>query len=119
MYKKCIILYIKRKEINSLISRLFEVKPCKVNLLLLKGDVVCNINTLLINGKAIEYIRINNDISGNPRYVIHFLNIADNYEEAIKIAKKIGGKKYRAKWYGGGIVISSYSLENDLKQVIK
>ena len=33
---------------------------------------------------------------------------------------KISGlSKYRAKWYGGGYVIQSYSIEEDLKFYIK
>ena len=75
-------------------------------------------NTIKINGKEIEYKRINNCINGNPRYVIHFLNIADNYMDAINIARQIGGKKYRAKWFGGGVVFSSYNIIEDLKQII-
>ena len=75
-------------------------------------------NTIKINGKEIEYKRINNCINGNPRYVIHFLNIADNYMDAINIARQIGGKKYRAKWFGGGVVFSSYNIIEDLKRII-
>ena len=75
-------------------------------------------NTIKINGKEIEYKRINNCVNGNPRYVIHFLNIADNYIDAINIARQIGGKKYRAKWFGGGVVFSSYNIIEDLKRII-
>lgn len=67
----------------------------------------------IING--IEVFRVDNDVNGNPRYVVHFLSLADNYNEALLKARKIGGKKYRAKWFGGGIVFSSYNLNEDLK----
>lgn len=59
----------------------------------------------------INFIRINNDINGNPRYVFHYLELTNDYDAAVKIANKIGGRKYRAKWYGGGIVIQSYNLQ--------
>ena len=75
-------------------------------------------NTIKINDKEIEYKRINNCVNGNPRYIIHFLSIADTYQEAINIAKQIGGKRYRAKWFGGGVVFSSYNIIEDLKQII-
>ena len=75
-------------------------------------------NIVEINGKDIEIIRIDNCINGNPRYIIHFLSIADTYQDAINIAKQIGGKKYRAKWFGGGVVFSSYNIIEDLKQII-
>jgi hypothetical protein len=60
----------------------------------------------------INFKRVNNDINGNPRYVCHFLNIADNYEQAVKLANKIGGKKFHNKQYGGGIVFQSYNIDN-------
>lgn len=59
----------------------------------------------------INFKRINNDINGNPRYVCHFLNIAPSYEQAVKIANTIGGKKFHNKQYGGGIVFQSYNLD--------
>lgn len=64
-----------------------------------------------------SFKRVNNDVNGNPRYVIHFLNIADNYSDALKIAKKFGGKKFHNKQYGGGIVIQSYNLQNDIELI--
>ena len=76
-------------------------------------------NTIKINGRDVEYFKIDNDINGNPRYVIHFLEIDNDYNTALNISRKIGGKKYRANWFGGGIVIQSYSLETDLEHIIK
>ena len=77
------------------------------------------VNTVRVNGQDVGYVRINNDVNGNPRYVIHFLAVADDYIEAVNISRKIGGKKYRGKDFGGGIVIQSYSLETDLEHIIK
>lgn len=76
----------------------------------------------------IRLTRINNDTNGNPRYVVHFLELLNNeenefldfskkYDYALKKAKKIGGKKFHNKQYGGGIVFQSYNT-NDLKQDI-
>jgi hypothetical protein len=64
-----------------------------------------------------NFKRVNNDVNGNPRYVFHFLNIADNYSDALKIAKKFGGKKFHNKQYGGGIAIQSYNLKNDCNRI--
>lgn len=58
------------------------------------------------------FTRIDSDINGNPRYVIHYLQIAPNYQWAVYLANKIGGKKYHTKRYGGGIVFQSYSIEH-------
>lgn len=73
----------------------------------------------------IEFTRLTNDVNGNPRYVVHFLELISNeegsvselYEIAVKKANKIGGKKYNTKKYGGGIVFQSYSLP-DLERSI-
>ena len=75
-----------------------------------------------INGiEPSDFTRINNDTYGNPRYVIHFLqllndqermipSIDEKYRVALKKAKKIGGKKFSNKQYGGGIVFQSYNI---------
>ena len=86
-----------------------------------------------INQNPITFTRIKNDTNGNPRYVCHFLNlnteaelaatgadwisISDKYSIACKRANKIGGKKYTAKAYGGGIVFQSYSLDEDVRNI--
>jgi Tfp pilus assembly protein PilP len=70
-----------------------------------------------------DFTRINNDINGNPRYVIHFLDILNmeereflpfskKYIYSLKKAKLIGGKKYDNKQYGGGIVFQSYNIQD-------
>lgn len=83
-----------------------------------------------IIGSVFNWLRINNDINGNPRYVMHFMDILNNeeksflpfnksYEYALKKAKKIGGKKYHNKQYGGGIVFQSYNIDDTEKKVIQ
>lgn len=66
---------------------------------------------------GINFLRIDNDTNGNPRYVCHFLNIAKNYNEAIKKANTIGGRKYHTKKYGGGIVFQSYNIEDTAQRI--
>ncbi len=70
-----------------------------------------------------NWTRIKNDVNGNPRYVVHFLDLdihgpyegvgyglSERYAMACKLANTIGGRKYHNKSYGGGIVFQSYSL---------
>ena len=64
-----------------------------------------------------NFTRVNNDTNGNPRYVFHFLELADNYSQALFLAKKFGGKKFHNKQYGGGIVIQSYNLQDDCNRI--
>ena len=83
----------------------------------------------------IEFKRVNNDVNGNPRYVCHFLNlvcekdcynsvgeyigVSDKYIIALKRAKRIGGKKYHNKQYGGGIIFQSYNIEDTEKRIVE
>ena len=76
----------------------------------------------------IEFTRVNNDINGNPRYVVNFLdflkdddrsmNLEESYNIAFKRAKKLGGLKYRGKDYGGGFVFQSYSTQDLEKRIL-
>ncbi len=90
-----------------------------------------NVNIRVVSGIGEigeKFTRINNDVNGNPRYVIHFFDVLNTeernslpftklYEYAVKKAKKIGGKKYSNKSYGGGIVFQSYNIENTWKKI--
>ena len=74
--------------------------------------------TFTINQNPVDVYHVNNDVNGNPRYVIHYLNIADDYSTALSKAKEHGGKAYRAKWFGGGIVLQSFNLEHDVRDLL-
>mgnify|MGYP003607666822 CR=1 FL=1 len=73
----------------------------------------------LSNDEQVTVHRVNNDQNGNPRYVIHYSKVANNYDEALKISRKIGGKVYTAKWYGGGLVFSTYNLQYTLEYLLE
>jgi hypothetical protein len=71
--------------------------------------------------------RINNDVNGNPRFVVHFhailndgecegLSILEKYELAVKKARKVGGKMYRGRDFGGGIVFQSYDIQTTINK---
>jgi hypothetical protein len=80
----------------------------------------------------IKFTRVNNDINGNPRYVCHYSNllassytpegiyitIDQQYKRALFLAKKIGGRKFHNKQYGGGIVFQSYNIEETEKAIL-
>lgn len=86
--------------------------------------------------KDMDYKRINNDVNGNPRYVFHFLAflndkeqetiranarpfqaIDDMYREALNKARELGGKVYRGKDFGGGVVFQSYNVNTLIKAI--
>ena len=71
--------------------------------------------------------RINNDINGNPRFVVHFydllrdgegegLTILEKFDLVVKKARKVGGKMYRGKDFGGGIVFQSYDIQTTINK---
>lgn len=64
-----------------------------------------------------HFTRIKNDVNGNPRHVCHFLQFSRNYEDALAIAKTLGGKKFHNKQYGGGIVFQCFSLPDLCKRI--
>ena len=71
---------------------------------------------------SINWTRINNDTNGNPRYVCHWLAFspaADTYDQALSMARKLGGKKFHNKQYGGGIVFQSYNIEGLASKIIE
>jgi hypothetical protein len=71
--------------------------------------------------------RINNDLNGNPRFIVHFydllndgegegLTILEKFELAVKKGRKVGGKIYRGKDFGGGIVFQSYNIKETINK---
>ena len=85
---------------------------------------------------ANNFTRVNNDVNGNPRYVIHFLDlltskeqdeistkarpmqaINDMYREAVNKAADMGGKRYRGKDFGGGIVFEAHNLQYIINKI--
>ena len=66
-----------------------------------------------------DFYRVNNDVNGNPRYIIHWLAFADEYDKARQKANAIGFRVYRGKDFGGGFVGQSYNLENTAERIIK
>lgn len=75
----------------------------------------------MTNANKIDFTRVNNDVNGNPRLVVHFLQLLTKeeldsnllptsvkYDLALMRAKTVGGKKYHNKSYGGGIVFQEY-----------
>jgi hypothetical protein len=69
-------------------------------------------NYITVNGEEVSYHRIDNDVNGNPRYVVHFYDLGVELADYGRIA---GLTKYRGKWFGGGYVFTSYNLESDLE----
>ena len=77
---------------------------------------VSNEIIVTVNGEEYTVNSINNDVNGNARYVMHYLAFdIDNYDDV----SKYGFRKYRAKWFGGGIVFQAVNLEEKIKYMIE
>ena len=86
-----------------------------------------NLTQTLFN-EEIKLERANNDVNGNPRYILHFTAVGrklnDELGDAIKDrdlyllslqAAGRGFKKFHNKQYGGGIIFQSYHTAKDLE----
>lgn len=67
------------------------------------------------------WTRIKNDVNGNPRHVISWLDLepaADRtlsqearYTRVLRAANAVGGRRYTGKGFGGGIVFQAYECQ--------
>ena len=71
-----------------------------------------------VQEKEITTFRIPNDVNGNPRYVVNFRDLGVGLWDYDNINKLYGFKKYRAKWFGGGVVFQSYNIANTLEYAL-
>ena len=65
------------------------------------------------------FTRINNDVNGNPRFVVHYLQLADSYARALFLARQLGGRKFHNKQFGGGIAFQSYNTDQLAERIAK
>lgn len=70
--------------------------------------------THTVQGQDITAFRIPNDANGNPRYVVHFMDLNIKLADYDSINKLYGFCKYRAKWFGGGVVFQSFNIKDTL-----
>ena len=78
----------------------------------------CHLDHSTASHLGYDFFRVNNDVNGNPRYVIHFLAFDSDYDTARRLANSIGFNVYRGKNFGGGFVGQSYNLENTAERII-
>lgn len=61
---------------------------------------------------AANFTRIKHDVNGNPRYVTSWFGFGfKSYDDAIRAANSIGGRKYHNKSFDGGLVFQAYASE--------
>lgn len=94
------------------------VKQSEIEFTRINNDIngnpryVCHFLNLLNDadkqGTKLDAHKYNMDRSNDGKLYVTSIDI--QYERAIKKARKIGGKRFHNKQYGGGIVFQSYSL---------
>lgn len=71
----------------------------------------------LSTGERFSFYRVANDVNGNGRHMVSWLTLIPegtyslSFGEVHAAALRVGGSKYRAKWYGGGIVFQCYECQ--------
>ncbi len=73
----------------------------------------------LSNGEEIAVWQVKNRVSDTPRYVVHFSSIADSHDEAISLVEKVGGSRYNAVWFNGGVVFESHNPQETLEKLLE
>ena len=69
-------------------------------------------------GYLIPYEKISHDQFGYPRYLVHYTDLGLRQYDSI-IGRVTGLKKYRGKTRGDGLyTLTSFSLAEDLEQII-
>lgn len=76
-----------------------------------------------VNG--ITFYHANNDVNGNPRCIVHWVDLITDteksrgltvdigYKLACKRANKLGGRKYMGKDFGGGVIFNNCSIDSE------
>jgi len=74
---------------------------------------------IVIDGKEIEYIRAEKKGQGLYRYILHFSDIAERYEDALEKLRYTGGKAYRgSRFKEGGVTFLSSNLQESLELIL-
>jgi len=82
------------------------------------GPAKCHLDHKTQEALGHDFYRVNNSRAGGPRYVIHYLAFADSYDEAKRLANRLGFRIYRGRDFGGGFVCQSFNLENTAESII-
>lgn len=64
---------------------------------------------------TVTAFKVNNDVDGNPRWVIHYLDLFEKYENNERLEH--GLRKYTARWFGGGYVLTSYNIKQSIQDI--
>ena len=89
-----------------------------------------------IDGTDITVYRTTSDYYGNPRFVVHYLafpnldpdpeRMARGIDEIVSMQNQyienvrhaVGGRRYRGRDFGGGVVFSSYNVRDTLRHAL-
>lgn len=74
--------------------------------------------------EGVNFTRARNDINGNSRYIISWLEVPGaslgNLEQAYSLLRALGGRRYTGRDFGGGVVFQvATGMRADLARRIK
>lgn len=72
--------------------------------------------TVKVLGQEILATRVNNDVNGNPRWVVHFSDLGLSLQEyqSTNIFTK-----YRANWFTGGYIFQAHNIQHTLEHAME
>jgi hypothetical protein len=68
--------------------------------------------------EPISVYRIDNDVNGNPRYIIHYLALGLRDHVSTKKTREAGLRIYHGRLFGGGFTFTSYNIESSVKWIV-
>lgn len=74
---------------------------------------------VIVNGQTIACYRTTNDTNGNPRYIVHYLELGLPDYYATKATRRAGLRIYHGRAFGGGFVFQSYNLKDSLTRIME
>lgn len=92
--------------------------------------------TYSLDGTDVTVYPTTQDYCGNPRFVVHYSNfpnldpdpecMASGLDEIVSMQNRyienvrhaVGGKRYRGRDFGGGVVFTSYNVRDTLRHAL-
>jgi hypothetical protein len=75
--------------------------------------------TRYVTKQGIAVYKYTSDNNGNPRYIVHWLEIGLPDYVATAKTRKAGLRKIKCRAFGGGFIFSSYNIDESMKRILE
>jgi len=72
-----------------------------------------------VNGQDYPVYCFGNDFNGNPRYIVHYLDIGLADHVASEKTRAAGLRLFHGRAFGGGFTFTSYDVKSELAFILK